>query len=99
MGTLGQLMLENREDEALKVAGFFADVGLPNHLEQLSIETGDSAALDTIVQGAMTFPTTANMPMELDERIIRTALLEADELGRKVSGNRGEAAFRRLHGD
>jgi len=32
MGTLAQLMMEARPDEATKVAGFFASVGLPIHL-------------------------------------------------------------------
>jgi hypothetical protein len=48
------------------------------------------------VQGALTFPYIGNMPMELDEGILRTALLEADALGLGVSADRGDAAFRKL---
>ena len=99
MGTLGQLMLEKRQSEARKVAEFFADVGLPIHLGQLSVDNKDATALDTIAQGTMTFPYIANMPMELDEGLVRRALLEADALGLSVSADRGDAAFRRLQND
>jgi glycerol dehydrogenase len=99
MGTLSQLMLENRQQEARKVAEFFVDVGLPVHLGQLSVDNQDSATLDTIVQGALTFPYIGNMPMVLDEGVLRTALLEADALGLGVSADRGDAAFRKLQSE
>ncbi len=41
MGTLAQLMMESRPDEAARVAEFFATVGLPIHLGQLSLDAGD----------------------------------------------------------
>jgi glycerol dehydrogenase len=96
MGTLGQLMLESRQQEARKVAEFFADVGLPIHLGQLSVDNKDTTTLDTIVQGTAAFPYIANMPMEIDEGLLRRALLEADALGLSVGADRGDAAFRRL---
>jgi len=41
------------DDEARRVAQFFAQVGLPVHLGQLSIDAGDASALDTIVAGVL----------------------------------------------
>jgi glycerol dehydrogenase len=97
MGTLAQLMLESRPDEARRVAHFFARVGLPVHLRQLSIDPDDTRALDTIADGALTFPFTRNMPMRLDGAVLRNALLAADGLGLAVSAESGDASYRRLH--
>lgn len=98
MGTLVQLVLEARPEEARRVAEFFVEVGLPVHLGQLSIDPKDSAALDMIVEGAPRFPFLANMPMVLDAAILRASLLGAHELGASVAGKLGNASWRRLHG-
>jgi glycerol dehydrogenase len=97
MGTLAQLILESRLDEARRVAEFFAQVGLPVHLGQLSIDAGDAAALDTIAEGAMGFPFIGNMPMQIDTAILRAGLLGAHELGLAVCEQAGDASYRRLH--
>ena len=99
MGTLGQLMLEGRTQEASRVAAFFADVGLPVHLAQLSLDPKDGAALDTIVEGTLGFPFIGNLPVPVDAGSVHKAVLAADELGRGVSAARGDAAYRRLHAD
>ena len=97
MGTLAQLVLESRPEEARRVAEFFARVGLPVHLEQLAIEAGDRSALNTIADAALAFPFTGNMPMRIDAAVLRQALLAADELGAAVSREAGDASYRRLH--
>jgi glycerol dehydrogenase len=97
MGTLAQLMLESRLDEARRVARFFAQVGLPVHLGQLSIDAGDASAVDTIVEGAMAFPFIGNMPMEIDAQVLRKGLLGAHDLGLAVAQQAGDAPYRRLH--
>jgi len=97
MGTLAQLVLESRPDEARRVARFFAEVGLPLHLGQLSIDAGDASALDTVVEGALGFPFIGNMPMRIDAAVLRRALLDAHELGRAIGAESGDAAYRRLH--
>lgn len=99
MGTLAQLVIEQRLDEAHRVASFFAQVGLPVHLEQLSIESGDAAALSTIVEAALAFPFIGNMPMKIDAAVLRDGLLRAHELGVSVREQAGDAAYRRLHAD
>lgn len=98
MGTLVQLVLEDRGDEARRVAEFFVQVGLPVHLGQLSVDPKDSAALDVIVEGALGFPFLANMPMPLDAGVLRAGLLGAHELGASVAARLGDASWRRLHG-
>jgi len=98
MGTLAQLVLESRDDEARRVAQFFAQVGLPVHLGQLRIDAGDATALDTIVEGALAFPFIGNMPMPVDAAVLRKGLLGADDLGRAVCEQAGDASYRRLHG-
>ena len=97
MGTLGQLMMEKRIDDARRVAGFFTDVGLPVHLGQLGLAATDSEALGTIAEGVLGFPFIGNMPMPIDAEVIRDAVLAADELGRAVSAERGDSAYRKLH--
>jgi glycerol dehydrogenase len=98
MGTLAQLVLESRRDEAHRVARFFAQVGLPVHLGQLCIDAGDASALDTIVEAALAFPFIGNMPMRIDAAVLRKGLLGAHDLGRDVCEQAGAAAYRRLHG-
>jgi glycerol dehydrogenase len=97
MGTLAQLVLESRDDEARRVARFFAQVGLPVHLGQLSIDVGDARALDTIVEGAMAFPFIGNMPIPIDAEVLREGLLGAHDLGSAVREQAGDASYRRLH--
>jgi glycerol dehydrogenase len=99
MGTLAHLMLESRPEEAARVAEFFATVGLPIHLGQLSLDADDSAALDVICAGTMAFPFIANMPQPVTAALVRSAVLDADRLGRGVAKKMGDAAYRRLHGN
>ena len=98
MGTLAQLMLESRPDEAARVAEFFATVGLPIHLGQLSLDAGDGDALDVVGAGTMAFPFIGNMTQPMTPAIVRSAVLDADRLGRGVAAKIGDAAYRRLHG-
>jgi glycerol dehydrogenase len=96
MGTLAQLVLESQE-EARRVADFFARVGLPVHLGQLSLTADDKAALDTVVEVTMAFSSTHNMPMPMTRDVIRGAILDANELGLAVANSSGDAAWRKLH--
>lgn len=99
MGTLTQLMLENRPDDARKVGHFFAAVGLPVHLGQVSLDTRATAAIETLVEGTMAWPATTNMPMPVTAEAIRSAILAADQLGRSIQESAGDVAWRRLHAD
>ena len=96
MGTLAQLLMESRPDEATRVAEFFVEVGLPVHLGQLLLDESDSAALEIVVDGTLAFPYIGNMPGPIAADVVRSALREAHSLGRSVSGRLGDAAYRRL---
>jgi glycerol dehydrogenase len=96
MGTLAQLMMESRPDEAAKVAEFFATVGLPIHLGQLSLDAGDTGALDVIVEGTLAFPFIGNMSPPVTGALVRSAVLDAHRLGQSVAEKTGDAAYRRL---
>ena len=97
MGTLAQLVMESRPDEAARVAEFFASVGLPVHLGQLSLTPADAHALDVVSEGTLAFPFIGNMPQPVTRERVRVAVLEADRLGRSAAEKHGDTAYRRLH--
>jgi glycerol dehydrogenase len=90
-GVLTQLMLEADQREAARVAEFYCRVGLPVTLGQLGISAARDTAIDTIVAATVAFPFIGNMPSPVSEAGVRTALLEADELGRRMLGAQGDA--------
>jgi glycerol dehydrogenase len=96
MGTLAQLVMESRPDEAARVAEFFATVGLPVHLGQLSLDVGDASALDVVCEGTLSFPFIGNMPMRVTAEMVRSAILDAHRLGSTTAEKVGDAAYRRL---
>lgn len=98
MGTLAQLVLDGRDDEARKIASFFVRVGLPVHLEQLSVDPADRTAIDTVVEATLQFPFIGNLPFPVDAGTLSSGLLGADRLGRDVTGAQGDEAYRKLHG-
>src|SRR5262245_13523154 len=97
MGTLAQLMMESRPDEAARVAEFFATVGLPVHLGQLSLDASDESALEAVSEGTLAVPFTGNMPMPVTTELVRTAILDAHRLGLAVAEKTGDEAYRRMH--
>jgi len=97
MGTLAQLVLESRPDEARRVAEFFAAVGLPVHLGQISLDPSDTRALEVVCNGTLAFPFTSNMPMRVTTERVRTAILDAHRLGLAVIERTGDTAYKRLH--
>ncbi|MBD3646939.1 MAG: glycerol dehydrogenase, partial [Pseudomonadales bacterium] len=98
MGTLTQLVMASVE-EAKRAATFFARVGLPITLEQISLGAKDQAALDTAVEVAMVFPMVHKMPMTVTADFMRESIMNADEIGRAVMKTEGDDAYRKLHQD
>jgi glycerol dehydrogenase len=96
MGTLTQLIMESPE-EARRVAEFFARVGLPIHLGQISLAPDDTDALDTVVETTMASPIIYNMPMPMTAEFVRASIIGAHELGLAVTESLGDAAYRKLH--
>ena len=95
MGVVSQLVLEGDTGEAKRVAEFFARVGLPIHLGQLSLEAGDSG-LDAVFEATLAFPPLQNLPFSPTLEQVRSGILTASELGMSVAKDVGDDAYRRL---
>ena len=98
MGTLAHLVMEKNED-ARKAAEFFARVGLPIHLGQLSLTKEQKENIDTITEASMGAAIMHNMPMTVTPELIRSSILQAHELGEAVASEIGDEAYRRLQGE
>ena len=99
IGTLIQLALESKLDEAVKVAEFFAQVGLPVNLEQLSLDIQSGSTLSTLIEGVLAWPFTSNMPFSVDDGMLKEAIRAFDEMGSSVIKKQGDEAYRRLRLD
>ncbi len=97
MGLIAQLVMDSKNDEARKVATFFARVGLPIHLGQLSLDPEDNKDLDAVAEVATAFPFMSNMPLDVTQEVVRTAIADAHKLGVHVFANEGDKAYQRLH--
>jgi glycerol dehydrogenase len=97
MGLVAQLVMESKSGEAKQAATFFARVGLPIHLGQLSLGPEDSKHLDTVVESTISSPMVHNMPFPVTAELLRSAILDAHELGVSIAGIEGDEAYRRLH--
>lgn len=96
MGTLAQLALEDM-DEARRVAEFFARIGLPVHLAQLSISEEQTDDLCSVAETAAASPIAHNMPMKIDVDVVHEAMMSADRLGHEVAARVGDDAWRGYH--
>ena len=98
MGLLTQLALEQSPDECAQVARFCAEVGLPTHLAQLSLDAAaDGPALQEAMAHSAATPLMDNEPFDVTPENTWTALLQADEIGRAATAALGDQAYRRLH--
>jgi len=97
MGLLTQLNLERREDEGKKVGEFFAKVGLPVHLGQISLSRANTAELSDVMEAAMTLQILRNEPFEVTKESLVTAALQAHEMGLAIEQSVGNAAYSALH--
>ena len=75
---------------------FFAKVGLPIHLGQLSLSPKNHKELDVISAAAEARPIAHNMPMAVTQSSIKRALLDAHDLGLGIAQTLGDSAYRRL---
>ena len=95
MGTMAQLAMEQSAD-ARRAAIFFAKVGLPIHLGQLSLSPKNHKELDVISAAAEARPIAHNMPMAVTQSSIKRALLDAHDLGLEIAQTVGDNSYRRL---
>jgi glycerol dehydrogenase len=98
MGLLAHLCLENERDEALRISRFFAEIGLPVHLGQLSLDPDQHGALvDQAMEEALKIFFVHNEPFEVTAGLLKRSLIEAHQLGLEIAADWGEEAYRRLH--
>lgn len=88
IGTMTQLIMEKRMDEAEQAARFFKDVGLPLHLAQLGFDPLQRGPeLDNIVQHSLNVFFIRYEPFEITHSLLRAAILEANEFGKTMGRN------------
>ncbi len=97
IGLQTQLHLEGKEIEGKKVAEFFAKIGLPVHLGQVSLSPSDDSDLDTVMSAALTLQILRNEPFEVTKESLLTAALQAHEMGLAIEHSVGSAAYNALH--
>ena len=95
MGTMAQLAMQ-QSDDAERVARFFARVGLPIHLGQISLSPESRGDLDILIGAALARPIAHNMPMPVTHESIRQAILDANELGLAMADEVGDEAYKRV---
>ena len=96
-GLLTQLVFEDDGDEAEKAAEFFAKVGLPVNLKQLSVERSDKNSLERIMTAALNASTMRNEPMELKRSDLIDAALVVDKIGTQILDNYSDMGYSKLH--
>lgn len=98
LGLLTQLAMEQFLEECAQVARFCAEIGLPTHLAQLSLDAAaDGPALQKAMAHSAATPLMDNEPFDVTPENTWAALLQADEIGRAATASVGEEAYRRLH--
>ena len=95
MGTMVQQAMEQSED-AQKVARFFARIGLPVHMGQLSLSPQATDRLDIIIESTMGNANAHHMPMTVTDDVLHQAIMDAHEIGLSVADEIGDDAYRRL---
>lgn len=96
MGTMAQLAMQ-QSDDAEKVARFFARVGLPIHLGQISLSPRSRGDLDAVIEAAVARPIAHHMPMPVTHDSVLEAVLSAHEFGLAIAEDVGDTSYRRLH--
>jgi glycerol dehydrogenase len=97
-GVMAHQCLEANSTEAKRVGEFFAKVGLPVHLGQLSLEPSKHAhEIDLIINKAMDVHFLHYEPFEVTHEKVRQAIFQADQLGKDISKKIGDSAYKALH--
>ena len=95
MGTMAQLAMQ-QSDDAERVARFFARVGLPIHLGQISLSPESKGDLDILIEAALARPIAHNMPMPVTHDSISQAIFAANKLGLAIADEVGDEAYKRV---
>ncbi|HEY3276148.1 MAG TPA: glycerol dehydrogenase [Syntrophorhabdaceae bacterium] len=85
IGTMTQLIMEKRMDEAEQAARFFKDVGLPLHLAQIGFDPLERGPeLDEIVKQSLNVFFIHYEPFEISHDFLKASILEASEFGKTM---------------
>ena len=95
LGTMIQLVMEDGK-EAEKVARFFANVGLPMCLAQVSMSVEDPE-IDALLDQVLGNPSVRNMPFDVTREGLVKALSAMDQLGTSVIEELGDGPYKALH--
>ena len=95
-GVMMQLMLQQDPAEALRVAEFFAAVGLPVTLQQIGLSHADNSYLRQVSQETAEYTFMGNLPFDVSADLVYEAILAADEVGSSVLQRVGDQAYRRV---
>ncbi|MAV24525.1 MAG: glycerol dehydrogenase [Gammaproteobacteria bacterium] len=95
LGTMIQLAMEDQK-EADEVGRFFAEVGLPMCLSQVSL-AADDAEIDPLLDQVLRNPSVLNMPFEVTREGLTKAFSDMDELGNAIVSELGDAPYQALH--
>lgn len=74
IGTLAQLIIEDDAEELEQVRNFFAEVGLPTRLSDISIDSGDSASIEQVAEESMTYDFIHNVGSRVEAGIVAQTL-------------------------
>lgn len=88
IGTMTQLIMEERMDEAEQTARFFKDVGLPLHLTQLGFDPLQrESELNNIVQHSLNVFFIRYEPFKISHNFLKAAIIKANEFGKNMERN------------
>jgi glycerol dehydrogenase len=97
MGLMTMLALENDEIELERVAKFFAQVGLPNNFDQLTLDLENQRDIESIANMALQQWFTHNEPFEVNLENLISAMKRGHLAGKKIEKEYGKSAFDFLH--
>nr|WP_315989995.1 iron-containing alcohol dehydrogenase family protein [Desulforamulus aquiferis] len=83
-GILVQLVLDNKEQEAIKLAKHYRNLFLPCNLAELGLLNCTEGDLTTIIEGTLATDDIKNMPYEVTAVMLKEAIISADLLGQKI---------------
>ncbi len=96
-GLIAHLLLEDKPEEAKKAATFFAKVGLPVHLSQLSLDNPSMEDRKKHARATLAIKIMKNEPFDVNEKMVVDIVREADEFGRGISEEFGEEPYNLIH--
>jgi glycerol dehydrogenase len=97
IGVLSQLFLEDRPDEARRIAAFLVNAGLPAHAGQLSLDiVKDEDQIKAAMKEAVECGLAGSEPFDVTPDLLYNAFCKAHQLGLETVERIGDSVFRAL---